>query len=292
MNALLTPTARLGRRAAPLSVAVAVAALSVGAYSGDAHVSADAAGRANLNLVLTRRVVTLTPGSSVRVSIVIHRRHMTGVVKLAILSKLPRGLTARFAPARARGKRSVLTLRAALRLRPGRYAVILRGTGRHARRRTELFVNILRRATTVTPAGTANASTGSGSGTAEAGVAFAISGDAAQVLAPGVSQPIDLKIHNPNSTSLTLSTLTALVSGVDAPKATPTLPCTPADFSVQPYSGALPLVIAPSSTISLQQLGVPESEWPQVSMLDRPTNQDGCGGASLSLSYGAAASVG
>ncbi len=292
MNVRLIATPRMARRDVLILAAVAAAALSVGAYPGDARVIGHPGAHGKLSLSLVPRAVRLTPGSSVRLTVVIRRHHLNGRVRLAVVSKLPRGLTVHFAPARARGRRSVLTLRATLRLRPGRYALIVRGVDRHARRRIKLVVTVLRPATTLPPAGTPNASAGGGSSTADAGPAFTISGNPGQVLVPGVSQPIDLQIDNPNSSSLTLSTLTVELGGVDAPQATPTLPCATGDFSVQQYSGLLPLVIAPNSTVNLQQLGVPQSDWPQVSMLDRATNQDGCQGASLSLSYGAAASLG
>jgi hypothetical protein len=163
------------------------------------------------------------------------------------------------------------------------------GAAGHTRRTTKLVLNVLEPATIQTTGGTPG---GVGSSTADVGPAFSISGDAAQPLEPGLSQPIDLQIENPNPASLTRNTLTAVVSGGNAPHATPALPCTTGDFSVQQYSGLLPLVIAPNSTLTLQQLAVPQAEWPQVSMLDRTTNQDGCEGASLSLSYGSAASLG
>ena len=57
-----------------------------------------------------------------------------------------------------------------------------------------------------------------------------------------------------------------------SPQATPALPCTISDFSVQQYSGLLPLVVAAQSTVSLSELGVPQAEWPEVTMIDRPTS--------------------
>ena len=40
---------------------------------------------------------------------------------------------------------------------------------------------------------------------------------------------------------------------------------------------------------SLSELGFGRSEWPEVSMLNLPTNQDGCKGASLTLAFAGAA---
>jgi hypothetical protein len=294
MNAHVMALSRMARQAGPVSAAVAAAALSMGAYSSDAHVARRAASRATLSLVLRPRAVTLTPGSSVRLTVVIRRHGISGPVRLAVTSKLPRGLTVRFAPPRPRGRHSVLTLRATLRLRAGRYVLVLRAVGGHVRRKTKLVLNVPAPSPTSPPkpGGSLSAGGQGSSSTADAGAAFSITGSAAEVLEPGATQPIDLQIENPNSDSLTLSTLTTVVSGVEAPRATPALPCTTSDFAVQQYAGMLPLVIAPNSTLTLQQLGVPQSEWPQVSMLDWATNQDGCQAASLRLSYGATASLG
>ncbi len=315
MNPLLNRRVVSARRATAVCVVVFAALLSGGAYSGDADVLGHAAVARGFILALPRSV-TLGQGASAQVTVVIRRRHFGGPVKLAVTSKLPRGLTARFSPTKARGARSVLTLRATSRVRVGRYVLGVRGTGRSAKRTVKLALSVTRPGTTTTPApggttgttpgdptgsgsggtttsgGTSKAATGSGSGTASVGPAFSISGDPSQALEPGISEPIDLQIQNPNSSSLTLSTLTAAVSAVSAPQATPALPCTASNFVVQQYSGGLPLVVAPNSTVSLQQLGVPVADWPQVSMLDTNANQDGCQGASLSLSYGAAASLG
>lgn len=296
--------ARLARRAAPAGVAVAAAVLSLGVYAGAARVIGHRAAHHSLTITLSPRAATLAPGSSTRLTVAI-RRHAPGTVKLQITSKLPRGLTARFAPAKTRRKRSVLTLRATARLRLGRYVLSLRGVAGRTKRTVRLVLTVQKpgaspagtpgsapgTSDTASGAGSSQAS-GGGSGTNLVGAAFSITGNAPQSLEPGIAQPLDLQIHNPNSTALTLSTLTAAVGVVNASRATQALSCTAGDFTVQQYSGLLPLVVAPNATVSLQQLGVPEAQWPEVWMLDRASNQDGCQGASLSLTYGAAASAG
>jgi hypothetical protein len=307
MNALVIGLTRMARRSAVAGALVAVALLSGGAYGGSTQISAHTLATRTFTLRLAPGAVTLRPGSSTRLGVVIRRRRLAGTVRLRLASKLPRGLTARFAPVKARKKRSVLTLRATNRLRPGRYVLKVGGTLRHTTRTTKLIVVVPKPAGNgagtggaPTPTGTGTGSgTGpsspnsdSGSGSSAADPAYTITGNAPAALEPGMVEPLDLRIENPNSTSLTLTSLTSAVTGVAAPQATPSLPCTAGDFSMQQYSGPLPLVIAPNATITLQQLDVPQSEWPQVSMLDRTSNQDGCEGASLSLSYGGAASLG
>jgi hypothetical protein len=79
---------------------------------------------------------------------------------------------------------------------------------------------------------------------------------------------------------------------VSAPNATPSLPCTLADFVLQQLSGRYPLTVPAASTTSLAALGLPSTEWPQVAIIDRTTDQDGCRGATVTLGYAAAAMLG
>ena len=77
-----------------------------------------------------------------------------------------------------------------------------------------------------------------------------------------------------------------------APEASASLPCTVDDFAVIPFSGAYGFKLAAGGTTSLSQLGIPPSEWPQLKMVDRPVNQNGCKGASLALAYDGTSTVG
>lgn len=120
---------------------------------------------------------------------------------------------------------------------------------------------------------------------------FSLTGNVAVPLEPGSPQPIDVVISNPNDLPLIITSLGVDVQAITAPQATPSLPCTPSDFAVQPYAGPT-LTVPASSSRSLSELGVPSSQWPEVGIVDRPTNQDGCQGASLSLAYSADARLG
>src|SRR6202011_6017398 len=86
---------------------------------------------------------------------------------------------------------------------------------------------------------------------------FTIAGNVGGPLQPGVPQPVDLQITNPNTSPLVITDLTASVAAVSAPGATPSLPCTLSDFSMQAFSGPLPLTVPASSTRRLAELGVP-----------------------------------
>ncbi len=140
-----------------------------------------------------------------------------------------------------------------------------------------------------TPPATTPPDPGQGNGAPQP---FAITGNVEGPLQLGVPQPIDLRITNPNTSPLVITDLTASVAAVSAPRATPSLPCTLRDFSIQAFSGTLPLTVPASSTRSLAELGVPAAQWPQISIIDLPTNQDGCRAASLTLAYGGMATGG
>ena len=60
---------------------------------------------------------------------------------------------------------------------------------------------------------------------------------------------------------------------------------TPRDSPIQQFAGAYPFKLAASRTRSLTDLGFPQSQWPQVGMVNRPVNQDGCKGATVTLKY-------
>lgn len=147
-----------------------------------------------------------------------------------------------------------------------------------------------------TPGATAGTSTGvgvgAGSGTGQ-GVGgsspFSIAGNVGAVLEPGATAPINLTITNPNNRPIRITSLSIAIARVTAPRATPTLPCTSADFLVtQPHVGTT-LIIPAYSSRSLQALGVAGSLWPSLGMLDGSDNQDGCKGATVGLAYGGTA---
>lgn len=134
--------------------------------------------------------------------------------------------------------------------------------------------------------------TGTGSGTGQ-GVdgsgPFGISGDVGDVLEPGATSPINLTITNPNGRPIRITSLTVTIASTTAPRATLTLACTAADFTVsQPQVGTT-LIVPAHSSRSLQELGITSSQLPSLGMLNGADNQDGCKGATVGFSYGGTA---
>ena len=282
MRDLFTGATEIATRIAPATIATATFAFSLGAYAGHAAtLSPHQPARAGhtFTLALRTRAVTLDPGSSARLAVVIHRRSLPARVSFRVISRLPRGVSARFSPRRTRGRRTTLVLQVSGSAGRGRYRLRLRATGGHVRRTVTLTVNV------------ASPKTATTSPTGEI-PEFSVTGSTAVPLEPGPAQPIDVLITNPNDLPLNISSLSVTVQAVTAPQATPTLPCSPSDFAaMQPYSGQT-LTVPSSSSRTLSELGVPSSEWPEIGIVDRPTNQDGCQGASLSLAYSANARLG
>jgi len=115
--------------------------------------------------------------------------------------------------------------------------------------------------------------------------AFTVSGDLPVALTPGTGAALDLTLANQLGTDLSISALSVQVTSANGPQADPAHPCSTADFSVEPYSGAPELTLPASSARSLSELGLAPAEWPRVSMRNLPVNQDGCKQASLALAF-------
>lgn len=92
---------------------------------------------------------------------------------------------------------------------------------------------------------------------------------------------INLTLTNPNSYSIPVVSLTVSVASVTTHNTI--LACTTADFATTAYSGA-GFTLPPGTSI-LSGLGIPQSQWPTLRMLNTAYNQDGCKGATLSLTY-------
>jgi hypothetical protein len=132
-------------------------------------------------------------------------------------------------------------------------------------------------------AGLSSAESGSGS--------FVISGDITRLLSPGTSVPLDLQFTNPSSSPISVTGVTVAVSKVHAPHADRVHPCTVDDFTVNQVADGLKVTVAAGATNTLTGLNVARTQWPQVAMRNRASNQDGCVGASLTLAYAASGAV-
>ncbi len=112
-----------------------------------------------------------------------------------------------------------------------------------------------------------------------------ISGTVQGQLAPGVLQPLDLSLANWHPFALSVTGLVVKVDGITAPNADVGHPCTVDDFVVRQLAAPSPFTVNASTESRLSGLGFTEAQLPAVGMLDRPVNQDGCRGASVSLGY-------
>ena len=129
--------------------------------------------------------------------------------------------------------------------------------------------------------------TGVGTGTALADSSkfFTIAGNTTEPISPGVKASLDLKLTNPHDVAMSVTDLSVRVQKLSAPNADPARPCPLGDFAVVQASSRGKITLAPRSTRTLRGLGIPRASWPSVGMFNRPVNQDGCKGASLTLSY-------
>jgi hypothetical protein len=110
------------------------------------------------------------------------------------------------------------------------------------------------------------------------GAPFNISGSATSTLYPGgPASPIDLVFENPNTSPITVNSVTVSISGTSAAL------CGAENFTMDQQLQATPVVPA-GSTRSLSQLGVPQSQWPQLRMVGNG-NQDACQNATVNLAY-------
>ncbi len=113
-----------------------------------------------------------------------------------------------------------------------------------------------------------------------ASVTFSISGNppAGALLYPGAAAvPLNLVFTNSNPAPITVQSVTVSVTGTSAGG------CDAANFSVSQQLQAAPTVPA-RATASLQDLGVAQSDWPQLRMLEAG-NQNACRNASVNLAY-------
>jgi hypothetical protein len=222
---------------------------------------------------------TIAPGSATRYRITIRRTRFRGrAVALWEGGGLPPHAYARFLPLTTRRSSATLIVTTSPRTRPGRYRLRLQATSGSTSRGIAVTLTIV-------------GSRGRGVAKPTPSAPFRIGGNANN-LELGVTQPLDLSLTNPNSVPLSVGSLIASAKSVDAPRATPSLPCTLADFSLQQFSGPYPVILPASSTRTLSALGLPSAEWPQLAILARPINQDGCQGATLNLSYSGNATLG
>jgi len=130
-----------------------------------------------------------------------------------------------------------------------------------------------------------------GAGLKNSSTSFTIEGNATESISPGVMAPLDLKLTNPHDFPMSVTDLSVTVQKVRAPNADISHPCSIGDFAVGQASSKITIKVAAQATSALSSLGLARAAWPEVGMLDRSVNQDGCKGASLTLGYAASGTL-
>jgi hypothetical protein len=206
------------------------------------------------------------------------RGHLAAWIWLGVTTRLPAGVSATFKPSATRGSTATLTFSTKAGARRGVYRVRLNAHGRFhrvGRYRGEHAYTFVTLTVTSPPSRQ-----------------FTIAGSTAALLVPGGAAVIDLRLINPGAVALRVSHLAVGITGVRAPLADRTHPCTVRDFGVSQFSGDYGFTVPGSSTWSLARLGFAQAQWPRLLMLDRPANQDGCKQATLELSFAGASTGG
>jgi hypothetical protein len=109
-----------------------------------------------------------------------------------------------------------------------------------------------------------------------------LTGTATAVLTPSARTSVDVTVNNPNIAAMRVDRLSIDLVGVSGPDGRP-VACQPSEFTVRQYTGGYGFVLPGSRTTSLSTLGVGQAQWPVVTMIDLPVNQDGCKNALLKL---------
>jgi hypothetical protein len=202
----------------------------------------------------------------------------TGPVSLSV-SGLPKGVTATASPnpvtpTATSGATSTLTVTAASNASAGNYTLSVSGTSGKLSHSAQVGLAVLQT------------------------TSFSISGNASTAkLYPGLATPVDPLISNPySSTGLSISSITTTLASVSAPGS-----CSLQDFSIQQLDPTAYPVVAPAAVqnatlSSLIQQAHPswtaqqvKKTLPQLTLINRPVNQDGCKNSNISFRYVASA---
>jgi hypothetical protein len=296
---------RFGRRPTLLLALGLVSSLGAGSALATVLISGSPPVQPSRPLVL--RVApasrTISPGATATYTVNVARSHrpigLSGRTELAVRDGgLPAGADISFTsaplgPGLAPRARTTMTVTTAADTPPGTYRVRLRA--RRPRRSGTAAVEL-----TVSHPSSAGRPTAETPPSIEPPVvppgppvfapdAFTIAGDLPERLTPGSGEPLDLTLTNLESSDLLIASLSVRVARVSGPQADATHGCNPDDFSIEQFSGAPGFSLPASSSADLGELGFEPADWPTISMLNLPLNQDGCKEASLSLFFSGSA---
>ena len=121
---------------------------------------------------------------------------------------------------------------------------------------------------------------------------FTIGGNAPDLFYPGTSEPLDLALTNPFNFDIKVLSVSITVEPVPAKNGVPDPACPATSNLLVTRPLGATLTVPARSTKSLSDLGVPQAEWPVLTMPDLPTNQDACEGATFTLLYSGSATMG
>lgn len=217
------------------------------------------------SLAATPSSATVAPGGTASYAVTPGTTNgFTGTVALSVTGA-PAGSTSTFAPASvSMGSSSTLQVATKNNTGTGTYTLTITGTS-----------------------GTKQASTTVTLVVAVPSKAFSITSPNVVVPGPGAGVGMNLSITNPNNQAVQITNLTVGISSVTKSTTAPAdRPCSAADYTITQVPGSsYPIPVQAGQTIDLSHLGVANTAWPQLRMLNTSSNQDGCKGATLSLTF-------
>jgi hypothetical protein len=116
---------------------------------------------------------------------------------------------------------------------------------------------------------------------------FGISGDIEGLLAPGVTRSLNLVLTNPynNAQGIDIGQIGISVANATVRDGQFNPLCVGPENVIVTAGSAWPVNVPRDSSRSLSELNVPESDWPQVTMVNLPTNQDACKSTTFTFLY-------
>ena len=113
---------------------------------------------------------------------------------------------------------------------------------------------------------------------------FTVGGDLTSPLYPGVSEPLDLTFTNDGASPLTIAG--GAISAANITITSKTSGCAASNFTVtQGLTRSVTIGAHQRTAVSLSALGIPQADWPVITMIETGTNQDACQSATLRLTY-------
>src|SRR5262249_28318590 len=117
---------------------------------------------------------------------------------------------------------------------------------------------------------------------------FRIAGNVAG-LAPGVTQPVDLTLTNPNDVPISVTSVTISIGATTTKDGHPNPGCSGTQNLVLVHGLVGSVTVPANTTTSLTDLSIAPTLWPALQMPDLAINQDACKDTSFALTYTGAA---